>query len=103
MIVALASMPGWCAAQSITTDFDKKVIKTDSLNMPENTSMNTLLKVLPELLQRPSCIVFNFFNFFNFLNFFNFQYKYSSLKTKYHHEESIIFVSNVSGNVLLMR
>lgn len=53
MIVALASMPGWCAAQSITTDFDKKVIMTDSLNMPENTSMNTLLKLLPELLQRP--------------------------------------------------
>lgn len=40
-------------AQSIKTDFDKKIIFTDSLNMPINTSAVTLIAMLPELLQRP--------------------------------------------------
>lgn len=40
-------------AQSVKVDFDKKVITTDSLNMPANTNAYTLLALLPELLQRP--------------------------------------------------
>lgn len=40
-------------AQSISTDFDKKVITTDSLNMPRHTNAMTLVTMLPELLQRP--------------------------------------------------
>lgn len=43
-----------CASgQSIKTDFDKKVIYTDSLNLPRNTSADALLYLLPELVQRP--------------------------------------------------
>lgn len=40
-------------AQSIATDFDKKVIATDSLNMPRHTSAMKIITLLPELLQRP--------------------------------------------------
>lgn len=40
-------------AQSIATDFDKKIIVTDSLNMPRHTTAMTLITMLPELLQRP--------------------------------------------------
>lgn len=39
--------------QAIKTDFDKKIIYTDSLNLPRNTSAMTLITLLPELLQRP--------------------------------------------------
>lgn len=41
------------ASQAIETSFDKKIIHTDSLNMPRNTSASGLLTLLPELLQRP--------------------------------------------------
>lgn len=39
--------------QAIKTDFDKKIIFTDSLNLPRNTSAINLITLLPELLQRP--------------------------------------------------
>ncbi len=41
------------------TDFDKKVIYTDSLNMPGNTSADALSSLLPELVQRPGELVMN--------------------------------------------
>lgn len=40
-------------AQAVKTDFDKKIILTDSLNMPRNVSASSMLSILPELLQRP--------------------------------------------------
>lgn len=43
--------------QAIKTDFDKKIIFTDSLNLPRNTSAITLLTLLPELLQRPGVFI----------------------------------------------
>lgn len=42
-----------CFGQAIKTDFDRKVIFTDSLDMPRNTTAATLITLLPELLQRP--------------------------------------------------
>lgn len=44
-------------AQSVTSDFDKKIILTDSLNMPRHTSAMTLITLLPELLQRPGTYI----------------------------------------------
>lgn len=49
----IAMIPWLSEAQSIKTDFDKKIILVDSLNLPKNTSLQTLLSYLPELLQRP--------------------------------------------------
>lgn len=46
-------------AQSIKTDLDKKVIYTDSLNMPPQTNVHTMLTMMPELLQRPGEVVFS--------------------------------------------
>lgn len=40
-------------SQAVKTDYDKKVIITDSLNIPGNTSASTVISMLPELLQRP--------------------------------------------------
>lgn len=40
-------------AQGIQTNYDKKVLYCDSLNMPQNTHLGTLINILPELLQRP--------------------------------------------------
>lgn len=39
--------------QELKIDLDKKVIYTDSLNLPSNTSALTLMSLLPELIQRP--------------------------------------------------
>lgn len=39
--------------QAVVTNFDKKIIYTDSLNLPRNTSASVLITLLPELLQRP--------------------------------------------------
>lgn len=41
------------SGQSIQTDFDKKIIYTDSLNLPRNTSADAILSLLSELVQRP--------------------------------------------------
>jgi len=48
LLMATASL-----AQSVKTNFDEKVINTDSLNMPKSTLMTEVLTILPELLQRP--------------------------------------------------
>lgn len=54
LALTLALLAAICThAQSITTNFDKKVITTDSLNMPRHTSAMALITMLPELLQRP--------------------------------------------------
>lgn len=45
--------------QAVTTDFDKKIICPDSLNLPRNTSALTVLSILPELLQRPGGYILN--------------------------------------------
>lgn len=51
-VASLAACPK-AAAQSVQVDFDKKIILTDSLHMPSNTSAGALVSLLPELLQRP--------------------------------------------------
>ena len=45
------------SAQSIITEFDKKIINTDSLNLPSNTTASTIISLLPELLQRPGTYI----------------------------------------------
>lgn len=52
-VIALLLTPLCALGQSIKTDFDKKVIYTDSLNLPRNTSADALIALLPELVQRP--------------------------------------------------
>lgn len=51
IIALIASLQ--VAAQPLSIDFDKKIILTDSLNLPRNTSVSTLIKLMPEMLQRP--------------------------------------------------
>lgn len=46
-------------AQSIQIDLDTKVIHTDSLNLPRQTNVHTMLTMMPELLQRPNDVVFS--------------------------------------------
>lgn len=46
-------------AQSIKLDLDHKVIHTDSLNLPYQTKVTTVLAMIPELLQRPSSMDFS--------------------------------------------
>lgn len=53
LLLALFLLSLCVSGQSIKTDFDKKVIYTDSLNLPRNTSADALLSLLPELVQRP--------------------------------------------------
>lgn len=48
MLMALSA-----TSQSVWTNYDKRIIRTDSLNMPQTTSAMTLITLLPELLQRP--------------------------------------------------
>lgn len=45
--------------QALVTQFDKKVIYPDSLNLPRNTSAMTVITSLPELLQRPGDYILN--------------------------------------------
>lgn len=44
-------------AQAVKIDFDKKIIFTDSLNLPRNISASTLITLLPDLLQRPGYFI----------------------------------------------
>lgn len=46
-------------AQSIQFDLEKTVIYTDSLNLPRQTNVHTMLTMMPELLQRPNDVVFS--------------------------------------------
>lgn len=45
--------------QAVRFDFDKKIITTDSLNLQRNTSASTLIRMLPELVQRPGTYIFD--------------------------------------------
>ncbi len=40
-------------AQVMSVDYDWKILYTDSMQMPKNTSLGTVLMILPELLGRP--------------------------------------------------
>lgn len=53
LLLAVAMLSLNSFGQELVTDFDKKVIYTDSLNLPENVSALTLINMLPELIQRP--------------------------------------------------
>lgn len=57
ILIALVLSSLHAHGQAIKTDFDRKVIYTDSLNLPRNTSASTLLALLPELLQRPGVYI----------------------------------------------
>lgn len=50
--VLLGSMTN-VEAQVMSVDYDWKILYTDSMQMPKNTSLNTVLMILPELLERP--------------------------------------------------
>jgi len=54
MLTCALCMPSmFCTAQTVSVDFDSKVIYTDSLNMPESTIAKYIVSILPELLERP--------------------------------------------------
>lgn len=57
IFIALLAMSCHVFSQSIQTDLDKKVIYTDSLNMPRNARAAILISLLPELLERPSSTI----------------------------------------------
>lgn len=46
-------------AQSISINLDKKVLYSDSLNLPPQTSINSVLTMMSELLQRPGEIIYS--------------------------------------------
>lgn len=54
VIAILIVIPQYLLSQSIQTNFDRKVIMTDSLNLPKNSSAINLINLLSELLERPS-------------------------------------------------
>ena len=60
-LVALCSLlpTSRMQAQSIMINLDKKIIYTDSLNLPPQTSINTVLTMMSELLQRPGEIIYS--------------------------------------------
>lgn len=53
LLILVLALSLSASGQSISTDFDRKIINTDSLNLPNNTSASALITLLPELLQRP--------------------------------------------------
>lgn len=53
LLLILLQIASSAFSQAVKTDFDKKIIITDSLNIPGNTSVSTVISLLPELLQRP--------------------------------------------------
>ncbi len=55
----LSMAVGHSQAQGIKIDFDKKVIYTDSLNLPSNCIAKNILNILPELLERPGYLLLN--------------------------------------------
>lgn len=48
----LLASPIFAGAQVYSVNFNSKVIKTDELNMPSNTSVYAILAMIPEMLQR---------------------------------------------------
>lgn len=59
ILLACIFSSGLLKAQSIEIALDKKVIHTDSLNLPRQTSINTVLTMMSELLQRPSYVIYS--------------------------------------------
>lgn len=53
LLLLFAFFSLYASGQAFDTNFDKKIIYTDSLNLPRNTSASVLITLLPELLQRP--------------------------------------------------
>ena len=53
LALLLCLMPLLTSAQFFKVDYEKKIIYTDSLNLPDNSTANSVLYLLPELLQRP--------------------------------------------------
>lgn len=53
LLLVLLMIVSSAYSQAVKTDYDKKIIITDSLNIPGNTSASTVISLLPELLQRP--------------------------------------------------
>lgn len=53
LLFALLLCPCVACAQFFNVDYDKKIISTDSLNLPGNSTARNVLDLLPELLQRP--------------------------------------------------
>lgn len=50
----LATLSVWAeSAKTVEIDFEKKIIYADSLSLPKNINVGALLRLLPELLQRP--------------------------------------------------
>lgn len=47
------------SAQPIKVEFNKKIIYTDSLNLPGQTSINMVLTMMSELLQRPGVVIYS--------------------------------------------
>lgn len=53
-LAVLASLGGSAtASNAVEIDFEKKIIYTDSLTLPKSINVGALLRLLPELLQRP--------------------------------------------------
>lgn len=52
LIICIFSIASHAAAQVYTIDFNNKVVKTDGLNMPPNTSVYSIIAMIPEMLQR---------------------------------------------------
>lgn len=57
--VLALSAPTTASAQAININLDKKVIMADSLSLPTTTSVQSVLNILPELLQRPDQMTFS--------------------------------------------
>lgn len=53
VLFVLAGILADVKAQVMSVDYDVKILYTDSMQMPKNTSLGTVLMVLPELLGRP--------------------------------------------------
>lgn len=60
-LVALCSLlpTSRMQAQSIMNNLDKKIIYSDSLNLPPQTNINSVLAMMSELLQRPGAIIYS--------------------------------------------
>lgn len=57
-ILSMQAVDHLCA-QSIDINLDKKVIYSDSLNLPRQTNVRIVLSMMSELLQRPGAVVYS--------------------------------------------
>lgn len=58
LVIAFLSHLSSARAQFINVDFERKVLYADSLHMPMNTSLGTVLMMLPEMIGRPGTDMF---------------------------------------------